>query len=75
MWLAILLFAILAITLGMGLLLAISPRTYRDLFARSPLQERFFDKGSSRDYRILGTLIAAFGLWMTILLARSYMRN
>jgi hypothetical protein len=75
MWNEVLWFAALAIMLGMGSLLAISPRTYRDFFARSHLQQRYFDKGSPKDYRILGTLFTAFALWMTVLLVRDYMTN
>lgn len=75
MWKSILITSALAIMLGTGLLLGISPLTYRKLFARSPLQQRYFDKGSSRDYRILGTLIMAFALWMIVLLIRDFRSN
>jgi hypothetical protein len=65
----------LIVMLSLGSLLAISPRTYRGLFARGPLQQRYFDKGSAKDYRILGTLTAAFALYLLVLLVRDYLRN
>jgi hypothetical protein len=80
MWVAFIQFAILAVFLSLGLLLAISPRMYGELIHRHPRQRPYFDKAfntptGSRDLRTVGILLGAFAIFMTILLARSYMRK